>query len=212
MRWLYLTLMLMFACAPLYTSPFPTQIPGAVNTVVAMTYAAALTETAAVLPTATYTSTDTPTATKTPLPPTDTPIPTATFIFILFTPTAPATPTREPVTKWPAWEEGTVVDMPPGSGERIGTTKMFDILKDVEVIVVRANGVKLRSIPSKAVGTKMADYETSLVLTGLMNKNSDFGWFFVKVKAPDGKFYWVGGDEGDDTNPTKCLKFAVTQN
>ncbi len=70
--------------------PVPTTAPGVVDTIVALTAAAAYTQTAAnvtVVPT--MTSTLTPTATHTPTP---TLSPTPTFIFIL----ASLTPTRQP--------------------------------------------------------------------------------------------------------------------
>jgi len=85
-------------CGPLYLSPLPTQVPGAVDTIVAMTYAAAATQTALFLPTATDTPTETATPTKTRLPPTGTPTPTATFFFTLRPPTKYRSPTPIPTS------------------------------------------------------------------------------------------------------------------
>lgn len=172
-------------------------------------------------PTETSTQTITPVTGVTSLPPTITPIPTNTTLpptgtskptitpVTGVTPTASITFTAKPVRFWPDWDDGTVVNMPPGSGEGIGTTKIFEILKDAQVVVVRENGVKLRSIPNKAASGKIAPKGTLLVLIGLMNKNKDYSpyWSFVKVKAPDGKLYWVGGSEGESTDPKLCLDF-----
>jgi hypothetical protein len=86
---------------------------------------------------------------------------------------------------------------------------MFNELAGVEMIVTRANGVKLRSIPNKAIGGDNVLKGTKLILTGLMNKNNEFGWLFVKVKTGGGSLGWVGGSEGDDTDPRECLEFAL---
>ena len=166
-----LVLLIVVGCAPMISpQSLPTNPPGYINTVVAQTASAAevLTETAQ----PTKTDTPLPTATFTETPP-NTVTPTATFFFALptLTPTntlAPtstlpvvgpggggggaATTTPLPIKDWPAWNTGTIVDMPAGSGEGIGTTKMFDVLVNVKVKVVRPNGVKLRSIPSLVVG------------------------------------------------------------
>lgn len=93
-RYLLLLTLLVISCdlsslvAP--AGPVPSPVPGVVDTIVAMTAAAAYTQTAAnitVVPT--MTSTFTPTTTDTPTP---TLSPTPTFIFIL----ASLTPTRQP--------------------------------------------------------------------------------------------------------------------
>ncbi len=98
--------------------------------------------------------------------------------------------------------------MPKGSGENIGSNKMFSVLRNVDVIVVRKNGVALRDIPSKAVDGPMEVRGSAFTLTGVMNKNNDFGWLFVEVIAANGKKYWVGGSEGDkNTDPTVALEF-----
>ena len=197
---------ILLACSPLFSLPFPTQPAGVFNTVVVLTHDAASTQTAAFLPKATRTSTATPTPRYTP---TITPTPTATIIFFYYTTTPIGTPTPLPITEWPPWTEGTVVEMPKGSGETIGTTKMFNELAGVEMIVTRNNGVKLRSIPNKAIGGDNVLKGTKLILTGLMNKNNEFGWLFVKVKTSGGSLAWVGGSEGDDTDPRECLEFAL---
>lgn len=182
--------------------------------------AAALTETAR--PTSTFTpsptatrrgarqETDTPTPTVTffyQLPDTPTPTPTSTFP-VVGPGGGSVTTTPLPVTDWPSWQSGTVVEMPPGSGEGIGTTRRFDILVNVKVKVVRANGVKLREIPSLTVGSKKVPADTFLYLTGLMNKNKTWGWFFAEVQAPDGKLYWVGDREGESSDPTIALEIV----
>ncbi|NOY99088.1 MAG: hypothetical protein GXP40_07785 [Chloroflexi bacterium] len=200
--YLLLAVTSMSACGP----TVPTPIPGIVDTIVAATYAAASTQTAAALPTATATPLATPTPKNTP---TNTPTPTATFLFV-FTPTNTATltptltPTREPLTEWPDWKTGTVVKVTGGGG---GTYKTFDILKNVKMVVVRQNGVKLRSSPSKAVGGPMAAKGDIVTLTGMMNKNNEFGWLFAQVNV-GGQLYWVGGSEDDDdTDPRASLDF-----
>ena len=123
------------------------------------------------------------------------------------TPTASATPEPIILTSWPAWKTGSVISMPRGTGFNIGTNKMFNILKGVKVKVIRKNGVKLRSAPNKAIGGPKEPRYSILTLTGVMNKNSDYGWFFAQVKAADGGTYWVGGWEGEDVDPTESLEF-----
>ena len=180
----------------------------------ALTETARPTATATVSPTATRRGfgqeTDTPTPTATffyQLPDTSTPTPTNTFP-VVGPGGGSVTTTPLPVTDWPAWQSGTVVEMPPGSGEGIGTTRMFDILVNVKVRVVRPNGVKLREIPSLTVGSKKVPADTILYLTGLMNKNKMWGWFFVKVQAPDGKLYWVGDRVGESSDPFIALEIV----
>ncbi len=195
------------ACTPF--NAVPTPVPGIVSTIVAATQNAAALQTVAAMPPVTQT----PTPTWTPRGPTITPFSTATTFVFVYTPTntptstPTITPTRVPVTEWPDWKTGTVISMPQGSGENIGTNKMFNGWKGVEVVVTRKNGVKLRSAPNKAIGGPMAERGAILTLTGIMNKNNDFGWLFVKVTAPDGKQYWVGGSEGEETEPKECLAF-----
>ncbi len=207
---------------PLLPGQAPTPEPGSIEDIVKATAqaAAALTEsarpsaTSTVSPTATRKGfgqeTDTPTPTATffyQLP--DTPTPTPTNTFPVVGPGGGGTTTTPlPVTDWPSWQSGTIVEMPPGSGEGIGTTRMFDILVNVKVKVVRANGVKLREIPSLTVGSKKVPVDTVLYLTGLMNKNKMWNWFFVKVQAPDGKSYWVGDREGESSDPFIALEIV----
>jgi len=86
--WL-LTLSLVLACVPTFTTTVPTANPGAVNTFIAQTVIAASTQTSAALPSST------PTGTITPTPRTETPTPTATstVIFVLSSPTPLVIPT-----------------------------------------------------------------------------------------------------------------------
>jgi len=81
---------ILLACSPVLATPFPTMPPDVINTIVAMTYAAASSQTAAALPTSTNTPLS-PTPTRTP---TETPLPTATIIFRLPT----LTPSRVPIS------------------------------------------------------------------------------------------------------------------
>lgn len=202
-----LAVALVTACAPLASASYPTPGPGAVETLIAVkaTEAAMLTQTA--LGPATFT----PTPGRVTLTPSQTLPPTATMLFLLKTntPTPSQTPTRVIIpTIWPSWTSGDVVDMPQGSGEGIGVTKYFSSLAHVTVVVVRSNGVKLRKLPTKALGGPIAPKGTILILTGYWNKNNDFGaWSFMKVIAPDGRQYWVGGSENDDTSPTASFAF-----
>jgi hypothetical protein len=78
---------LALSCAPLSVIGLPTQAPGAVDTMVAQTAAAAASRTASVAATATATSTFTPTPSRTP---TVTPTFTPTYIFLFKT----STPSR----------------------------------------------------------------------------------------------------------------------
>ncbi len=86
----FMIVALVVACVPSLATPFPTADPNAVNTFIVQTANAAASQTAAVLPTSTLTATLTPTPRNT-----DTPSPTftSTVIFILSSPTKPATPT-----------------------------------------------------------------------------------------------------------------------
>jgi hypothetical protein len=186
----------------------PTQPPGFIYTVVASTQTAAAWQTQ--LAEASFSKTPT----HATLRPTFTAFPTSTsFLYVptlSSTPTFTASPTRTPapLTEWPNWKTGNIVTMPKGSGENIGSNKMFSILRNVEVLVVRKNGVTLRDIPNKAVSGPMEVRGSALTLTGIMNKNNEFGWLFAQVIAANGKTYWVGGDEGDDnTDPTAALEF-----
>ncbi len=205
---LILAAALLFACAPLAPGAYPTQGPGAVDTLIALkaTEAAMLTQTA--IGPATFTSTPG----RITLTPSQTMPATATMLFLLKTntPTPSQTPTRVVIpTVWPDWTTGDVVDMPQGSGEGIGVTKYFSSLAHVTVVVVRTNGVKLRKLPTKALGGPIAPKGTILILTGYWNKNNDFGapWSFMKVITEDGRQYWVGGDANDDTSPTASFAF-----
>ncbi len=75
------------SCDPLAPQLLPTQVPGAIGTIIVLTADAANSKTQAVLPTATETPLGTSTATDTPPPPTTTPTATPTFFFALPTPT-----------------------------------------------------------------------------------------------------------------------------
>jgi hypothetical protein len=210
---LLLLSVLLLACAPINPFTVPTQIPGAVDTAVAMTAAEAARQTQAALPTSTpFVPSATPTNT-----PTITPTPTATVIFILDTPTPLVTDTPTPLptlpvpTSWPDWSEGAVFEFPPGSSENTGTNKYFVILNHLKVVVTRPNGIKLRGAPSKASGGKLkAEEGEFLVLIGYWNMNENYSpvWTFVKVVTSNGNQYWVGGGVGEDTDPQLSLRFV----
>ena len=188
--------------------PQPTQAPGFIFTAVAGTQTAAAWQTESAM----SLSKETPILAT--LRPTLTLQPTATgFVFVFTpsnTPTLVPSVTRTPRqrTEWPDWKTGSVIKMPSGSGANIGTNKKFSNLTGLMVIVVRRNGVALRSVPNKAIGGPMEDEGSAFTLTGVMNKNPEFGWLFAQVIAADGKEYWVGGSEGDEnTDPNYSLKF-----
>lgn len=190
------------SCESLFPTPSAAPVPGLINTLIVLTANAASSQTMAALPTATVT----PTPSRTPRAVTETPTPTETVIFAVITRT-PLTPTlRPPPAGWPDWSTGNVVRMPKGSGENVGTVKLFEVLTYVKVRVSRKNGVKLRQIPSTEAGTNLkAGYETSLILLGYWNKNS--GGSYLKVMLPDGSAqYWVGGS--GEAEPTLCLDFV----
>ncbi len=190
-------------------TPKPTEVPGLVQTMISGT------QTAAVLQTENAKALFTSTPTFATLRPTITPYPTGTtFVFV---PTPSDTPTPLPSathtpyirTTWPDWKTGEVVTMPRGTGLNIGTNKKFSGLVGIMVKVERENGVKLRPIPSKAVGGIMEDKGAAFTLTGIMNKNPNLGWLFVQVIAADGEKYWVGGwdDEDENTSIAASLSF-----
>lgn len=200
---LLIILVLLSAC-----SPQPVEDPGLIFTIVAST------QTAAAFQTGVPNSLNTITPTPATFLPTITLQPTSTvYIFVPTqtntpTPTSSATPKPVILTKWPDWKTGSVISFPRGTGLNIGTNKKFSILTGVKVIVVRKNGVKLRSAPNKAGGGPLEEPGAVLTLTGVMNKNKDYGWLFAQVIAADGNKYWVGGSEGDDnTDPTVALEF-----
>ena len=190
----------LFACAPQAT-PDPDYIYTAV----------AGTQKAAVFQTERARSFYTMTPTQATLRPTLTLEATPTiYIFTPDTLTPSPTVTRTPtlVTTWPEWKTGEVTTMPPGTGQNIGTNKYFRVLDGLQVIVVRENGVGLRSAPNKAVSGPKEEKGSAFTLTGVMNKNPQYGWLFVQVIAADGRSYWVGGDIGDkDIDPTVALDF-----
>ena len=132
-----------------------------------------------------------------------------TYVFIADTPTPTLTPTPTPRirTTWPAWTDGGVVAMPKTGGNS-GTYKKFSDLTGLMVIVVRANGVKLRPVPSNAIGGPIEERGSAFTLTGLMNKNPKFDWLYVQVIAANGEMYWVGGTLGEiKGDPTFALDF-----
>jgi len=195
-----LLFMLMFlsACAPQQ----PNQDPNFIFTAVAGTQRAAALQTEMAM------SSYTMTPTLATLRPTLTPYPTGTtFVYRTRTPVPTVTPTRTPYirTEWPDWKTGEVVRL---SGTGGGTNKMFSSIRGLQVIVIRENGVKLRSIPSKAIGGPLEEEGSAFTLTGIMNKNPQFGWLFAQVIAANGQSYWVGGSIGDEnTDPTFVLAF-----
>jgi hypothetical protein len=88
--YLFTTIAFILACVPaIAITPYPTTDPNELNTVIALTANAALTQTVAAQPTATFTPSMTPTqATFTPSP-----TATATVLFILSSPTKIVVPT-----------------------------------------------------------------------------------------------------------------------
>lgn len=201
--YMLLSVVLLSSCIPAQA----TEVPGLIYTVVASTQTAAAWQTQRA--DASFTKTLTPAV----LRPTFTAVPSMTaFVYqvtasptLTFTPTFTSTPPI--LTAWPDWKTGDVIVMPRGSGENIGTNKMFSVLVDVQVIIVRKNGVKLRSIPNKAQPGPLEEPGAALTLTGVMNKNNEYGWMFAQVKAADGQTYWVGGTDGEDTDPRKSFIF-----
>jgi hypothetical protein len=128
------------ACSPFAARPLPTQPPGWIETVVAGTAQASMSETAAALPTSTPPR-PIPTATKTPPPPTETATPSPTFIFLLptMTPTIKITvpsgggggsgPTKTPVST-----TCQLVDQSPKNGTVVPPQADFDMLWQVKNI------------------------------------------------------------------------------
>jgi hypothetical protein len=82
-------------CASFTTLATPTQYPGIVNTVVALTAAAASTQTATGIPSATVVHSGTSAPPNSPTA-TETPSPTSTFIFVFHINTSTPTPTNTP--------------------------------------------------------------------------------------------------------------------
>ena len=201
-------LLMLFAMLTACTPFAPTQDPGLVFTIVAST------QTAAALMTQMAQASYSKTPTQATLRPTFTAFPTMTsFVYEVTasstpTPTLPSTPTPPVLTSWPDWKTGDVVTMEKGSGENIGVNKLFNILVGVQVLVTRSNGVVLRAAPNKALDGPMEERGSALTLTGIMNRNNEYNWNFVQVRAVNGKTYWVGGSAGDDnTEPSACLEF-----
>lgn len=123
-------LALVMACVPsLTTQPVPTVDPGAINTFIAQTANAALTQTAAVLPSATLTPFLTPTRS------TDTPTPTvtSTVIFIFPTPTPIILPTGTSVSSSDNYACQLVRVSPP-NGTTFSPRDDFDIFWTVKNI------------------------------------------------------------------------------
>ncbi len=200
--YLFMLIVLLAAC-----TPPPMQDPSLIYTVVAST------QTAAAWQTQMAEASFSKTPTQATLRPTFTPLPTMTsFVYQItasptLTPTASATSTPPILTSWPDWKTGEVVVMPKGSGENIGTNKRFEVLVGVQVLVTRPHGVKIRAIPNKAMDGPMEEEGSVLTLTGIMNKNNEFGWLFVQVKAVNGQTYWVGGTDGENTDPRRSFEF-----
>jgi hypothetical protein len=87
-------LILVLACAPIAATSFPTNAPGAVNTIIVQTAVAASTQTAAAVPSS-------PTPSRTPKPintASVSPSPTVTFVFVLPGLGAPGTATLAGIT------------------------------------------------------------------------------------------------------------------
>lgn len=205
--YLFLGVLLLTSC-----TPAAAQDPGMIFTVVASTQTAAAWQTQ--LAEAAFSKTPT----QATLRPTFTPYPTNT-VFVLrytpsptqtFTPTITNTPSQ--LTEWPEWSTGEVVRMPKGSGANIGVNKRFYILAGVQVMVTRNNGVKLRDVPNKAQPGPVEEPGSAMTLTGVMNKNGEYDWLFAQVIAANGKTYWVGGSENEDTDPRNSFVFYYPKN
>lgn len=200
---LLMLVVLLTACAPSASA----QDPGLVFTVVAST------QTAAAWQTQMAQASFSKTPTQATLRPTFTPFPTMTaFVYEVTpsptpTPTASMTSTPPILTSWPDWTTGEVVTMPRGSGQNIGVNKRFKILVGVQVLITRTNGVKLRTVPSKAADGFIEVEGSALTLTGIMNQNKELGWFFVQVEAVNGKTYWVGGSGNENNTPADSFVF-----
>lgn len=198
-----LAIFLLPSCMP---TPVP-QDPNLIFTIVAST------QTAAALQTQMAQSAYSPTPTQQFLRPTFTLFPTMTpFVYNLTsspTSTYTPSPTRTPgiLDGWPDWTTGENVVMPKGSGENIGVNRRFGLLVGVQVLVSRSRGVKLRAVPNKAQDGPLEERGSALTLTGIMNRNKQYGWFFAQVEADNGKTYWIGGDYGGETGPRQSLTF-----
>ncbi len=96
----------------------PTPVPGAVNTIVALTAQSAASATAAFI-TPTLTSTPTPLPTKTP---TITPSPTPTFLFFLLTPTSEPAPSAAGTGSYTC----ALTDQTPADGVTIAKGQTFE--------------------------------------------------------------------------------------
>lgn len=205
-KWLWHVLLSVFVLGACMPTPAP-QDPNLIFTVVASTQTAAAWQTQ--MAEASFSKTPTPPV----LRPTFTPFPTMTsFVYNLTsspTPTYTPKPTRTPkmLDGWPDWATGENVTMPKGAGQNIGVNRRFPILVGVQVLVVRRNGVKLRSAPNKAESGPLEERGAALTLTGIMNRNKHYGWFFAQVKAENGSLYWVGGSYGEETDPRQSLTF-----
>ncbi len=128
------------------------------------------------------------------------------YVFVRDTLTPTPSPTRTPRVRtiWPDWRTGDVISVKGGGG----TYKKFSDLTGLKVIVIRQNGVNLRSIPSKAIGGPNEEKGSVFTLTGIMNKNPKYDWIFAQVIAADGNKYWVGGTIGDlNAEPSASLAF-----
>ncbi len=198
-----LSIALLSACMP---TPVP-QDPGLIFTIVAST------QTAAAWQTQMAQSSFSPTPTQPTLRPTFTPFPTMTsFVYrVTASPTLTPSPTETGLPRilddWPDWSTGENVKMAAGSGQNIGVNRRFSILIGVQVLITRRNGVKLRSAPNKAQDGPLEEPGAALTLTGIMNRNKQYGWFFAQVEAVNGQTYWVGGDYDGDTDPRNSLTF-----
>ena len=197
---IFISLILFFAflsaCSPKLDENAPSLL-----TVVAMTQKSAARQTARAE------SFFTATPTVATLRPTMTLQPTGTvYIISTRTPTFTFTPTKTPYirTTWPDWKLGEVIRL---NTSGFGTSKRFEDLEGLMVIVTRERGVKMRPIPSNAIGGPMEEVGSAFILTGVMNKSPQHGWIYAQVIAADGRTYWVGGSEGTDSDPAFALAF-----
>ena len=122
---------LVMACAPSFTTPAtPALDPGMVNTFIAQTAQVALSQTAAVLPSATPTLVFTPTvSTETPLP-----TATATVVLVFFSPTPLVSPTFTPLDSSSNNYACQVIRVSPPNGTRFDSREDFDVVWTVKNI------------------------------------------------------------------------------
>jgi hypothetical protein len=156
---LALTLLLISCGLPSLLGPaVPPPVPGAVDTIVALTAGAAQTETAAAI-TPTWTPTFTPSPTRTP---TITPSPTPTFLFFLFT------PTRETPTAASGDYQCTLTGQTPADGTTFSKGETFTTtwtVKNTGTVTWDPNTVDFAYVSgTKLASIKLADLPKSVAI------------------------------------------------